>query len=370
MRVIYRVPKKFIKASLAGIQSILSSGGTLPGGVQIFIKEKNGLESMIHLEVSESLPGRSIGSYLLFFFGEISLLPRVTLEHIEFPSDLRLRPAFGLSGLRKYIQVYDRPLFMTILKPAWMWDKKKRDRLVRALIDSGIDIIKEDEILTDVAGFPLRKRAEEGFRWCQYALESRGRPLLFCLNMLPVAGLEYEYIEEFTYMGLHAYLIHPWISGITHIEKLRANFSHTIFFAHPALAGSFFMCSPPRITAECVFGDILTALGFDGILYPVSGGAYALSPDEEERIRKKLHARNIFPIPGGGMTPARIPILLKRYGHDVIINAGRAVMNHPDGPEAGLKAFHQAVEIVQNGGSVLDEKNCPPELKKALQVFA
>ena len=76
-------------------------------------------------------------------------------------------------------------------------------------------------------------------------------------------------------------------------------------------------------------------------------------------------------MPGGGTTQGHIEEVMTKFGTDVVIAAGGAVIGHPDGAVAGGKAFRQGIDIVMNGGHLDDEETVKqyPELKKALVSF-
>ena len=41
-----------------------------------------------------------------------------------------------------------------------------------------------------------------------------------------------------------------------------------------------------------------------------------------------------------------VPQVVKDYGQDVILNAGTGIMDHPDGPSGGVKAFFASLDLV------------------------
>jgi 2,3-diketo-5-methylthiopentyl-1-phosphate enolase len=90
---------------------------------------------------------------------------------------------------------------------------------------------------------------------------------------------------------------------------------------------------------------------------------------EEGRIRDSLRSRNVFPVPSAGIHPGIVPKALADYGQDVILNAGTGIMDHPDGPAAGVKAFFEALERVSVGKPFNLETVPEGALRQALQKW-
>jgi 2,3-diketo-5-methylthiopentyl-1-phosphate enolase len=64
-----------------------------------------------------------------------------------------------------------------------------------------------------------------------------------------------------------------------------------------------------------------------------------------------------------------VPHALVDYGRDVILNAGTGIMDHPDGPAAGVQAFFEALECVEVGQSFELEQIVDGPLHRALEKW-
>jgi 2,3-diketo-5-methylthiopentyl-1-phosphate enolase len=69
------------------------------------------------------------------------------------------------------------------------------------------------------------------------------------------------------------------------------------------------------------------------------------------------------------MYPGVVPHALVDYGRDVILNAGTGIMDHPDGPAAGVQAFFEALECVEVGQSFELEQIVDGPLHRALEKW-
>jgi 2,3-diketo-5-methylthiopentyl-1-phosphate enolase len=89
--------------------------------------------------------------------------------------------------------------------------------------------------------------------------------------------------------------------------------------------------------------------GADAVLYPAHYGSLPFDPADESSIRDALRARAVFPSPAPASSPASFPASSPTTGNDVILNAGTGIMDHPDGPAAGVTAFHEALALARPG---------------------
>jgi 2,3-diketo-5-methylthiopentyl-1-phosphate enolase len=81
------------------------------------------------------------------------------------------------------------------------------------------------------------------------------------------------------------------------------------------------------------------------------------------------HIKPIFPMPGGGTTQGHVQALMEWFGQDVMVAAGGAIHGHPMGPAAGAKAFRQAFDIVNAGGTLAENAKDHPELEEAIKMW-
>jgi len=87
----------------------------------------------------------------------------IKLMDIEFPESFLRHfegPKFGIQGLRDMLQVYDRPIFFGVVKPNIGLSPDDFAELAYQSWLGGLDIAKDDEMLSDVVWSPLRERAE------------------------------------------------------------------------------------------------------------------------------------------------------------------------------------------------------------------
>jgi 2,3-diketo-5-methylthiopentyl-1-phosphate enolase len=76
-----------------------------------------------------------------------------------------------------------------------------------------------------------------------------------------------------------------------------------------------------------------------------------------------------FPVPSAGIHPGLVPLILKDFGSQVVVNAGGGIHGHPMGTVAGGQAFRQAIEGCLAGESLHVYAQKHPELKAAIDAW-
>lgn len=90
-------------------------------------------------------------------------MKKVRLQDVIFPESLMRAhkgPRFGIEDARRILGVYDRPLVGTIVKPKVGLDPKGTARVAEEAVRGGLDLVKDDETLTNQSFCPLIPRLE------------------------------------------------------------------------------------------------------------------------------------------------------------------------------------------------------------------
>ena len=83
---------------------------------------------------------------------DIDIIEKCHVKKIEFPQHILSKfkgPKFGITGIREYTKVYDKPLFGGIIKPKTGITPQILLEMVKELVEGGVNFIKEDEILSN-----------------------------------------------------------------------------------------------------------------------------------------------------------------------------------------------------------------------------
>jgi len=264
--------------------------------------------------------------FLNVIFGNISLKPGIIIENIILPGSYMKNfkgPRFGISGLREKLNVFDRPLIASAIKPMGMTSAKFAELAV-LFTKGGVNIIKDDHGLSSQPFSMYRERV----RACSDAVNSvhGGKTLYFPNITAPFS----EVIDRAYYakeQGAGGVLISPAITGFDCMKHLAddENFGLPVM-SHPAFIGSY-LSGRSGFTHGELLGHLMRLAGADIVVYPNFGGRFSFSKDEcldiADKCRNGLnHIKTIFPAPGGGMNFSNIPEMTSFYGNDVVYLMG------------------------------------------------
>jgi 2,3-diketo-5-methylthiopentyl-1-phosphate enolase len=311
-----------------------------------------------------------IASLLTMIFGKYSMAGPAKVIDVRLPEGYGQRAKFGISGMRSQLGVSDRPLVMAIFKPALGLSAADHARILSEVATAGLDVIKDDEILGNLESAPTLER----LRACRPVLEATqqrtGKPLLYAINVTGRADRLLTQAKQLVEAGANALLLNVLSYGFSVLEALAQDPAITVpIFAHPALAGAWCGAPDHGFSYATLLGTLMAHGGADAVLYPAHYGSLPFSAAEEYRIRDALRDRNVFPVPSAGIHPGIVPKAIADYGKDVILNAGTGIMDHPDGPTNGVRAFFEALEIAQPGQSFKLEQMTPGPLYRALEKW-
>lgn len=322
------------------------------------------------LRFPESNVENDIPSLLTMIFGKYSMAGVAKIMAIRLPDTYGLRPTLGISGIRERLGVGDRPLVMAIFKPALGLSAADHASILAQVAPAGLDVIKDDEILGNLASAPTLERLHACRPILEATQEKTGRPLLYAMNLTGRADRLLDQARLLVREGANALLLNVLTYGFSVLEALVGDPEVTVpVFAHPAFSGA--LCAAPEqgLAYSAVLGTLMAYGGADAVLYPAHYGSLPFEAAEEHRIRDILRQRNVFPVPSAGIHPGVVPQVLADYGQDVILNAGTGIMDHPDGPGAGVLAFREALEQAIPGQRFVVETLAAGPLRRAVETW-
>lgn len=315
------------------------------GEVVSVVTETQEGHSIATIRFPEANVENDIPSLLTMIFGKYSMAGATKVVAVRLPETYGLRPQLGIAGIRERLGVFNRPLIMAIFKPALGLSADDHATILEEVASAGLDIIKDDEILGDLDVAPTLRRLDACRRVIDDVKQKTGRTVLYAVNVTGQADKLLERARLLVRSGANALLLNVLSYGFSVLEALATDPEIDIpIFVHPALAGA--MCAAPDhgMAYSVVLGTLMAHAGADAVLYPAHYGSLPFDPAEEARIRDILRTRSVLPVPSAGIHPGIVPKALADYGQDVILNAGTGIMDHPDGPAAGVQAFFAALE--------------------------
>ncbi|OPJ64675.1 RuBisCO large subunit C-terminal-like domain-containing protein [Clostridium oryzae] len=284
-------------------------------------------------------------------FGNISIKPGIRVENINITPELAEKfkgPRFGTNGLRGILDVKDRPLLFTALKPMGVPAKELAEIAYKFAI-GGIDIIKDDHGLSNQPFCDF----EERVKLCAAAVEKANRETGNKSIYMPnITGPHSEIVsraKKAKELGAGGLLISPGLTGFDVIREIADNDDINLpIMGHPAFLGSY-VFGENGISHKALFGQIMRLAGADGTIYPNFGGRFSFTVQECESIVEGATEymeglKPIFPCPAGGMTLESIPQSLKVYGKNVVFLVGGGLFKHGDDLIESSRYFRKIIE--------------------------
>ncbi|NHN28613.1 2,3-diketo-5-methylthiopentyl-1-phosphate enolase [Paenibacillus sp. S3N08] len=342
---------------------------------------------------------RDIPALLVTVFGKLSMDGRIKLIDLSFSEPFLSAfngPKFGLQGVRKLLGVPERPLLMSIFKSVIGHDLPtlREQFYLQAL--GGVDLIKDDEILFENPLTPLERRVEACMEAAAAAERETGQKLLYAVNLTGPTFSLLDQARKAINAGANALLFNVLAYGFDVLNELSRHPDINVpIMAHPAMAGALYPSTYHGISANVLLGKLMRLAGADLVLFPSPYGSVVMPREENIAIkhallteqwadygfqqeadqagaapsRPTLLLRSSFPVPSAGIHPGLVPLILKDFGSDVVVNAGGGIHGHPMGTVAGGQAFRQAIEGCLAGQSLHSYALQHPELQAAIQAW-
>ncbi|MEK3915127.1 2,3-diketo-5-methylthiopentyl-1-phosphate enolase [Paenibacillus sp. FSL H7-0331] len=347
---------------------------------------------------------RDIPALLVTVFGKLSMDGRIKLIDLSFSENFLSGfqgPKFGLEGVRKLLGVQDRPLLMSIFKSVIGHDLPtlREQFYLQAL--GGVDLIKDDEILFENPLTPLEKRVEVCMEAAAQAEQETGQKLLYAVNLTGPTFSLLDQARKAIQAGANALLFNVLAYGFDVLNELSRHPDIKVpIMAHPAMAGALYPSAYHGISANVLLGKLMRLAGADIVLFPSPYGSVVMPREENMAIKQALltenkadyvfnsqnsertikengkssshqalSLRSSFPVPSAGIHPGLVPLILKDFGNQTIVNAGGGIHGHPMGTVAGGHAFRQAIDGCLAGQSLKTYALQHPELNAAIEAW-
>jgi ribulose-bisphosphate carboxylase large chain len=300
----------------------------------------------------------------------MSIIENLRLLDIEIPEEMLKSykgPKFGISGVRSFLKIKDRPLVGTIVKPKLGLTPKEQSDVAYKTWIGGVDLVKDDENLTSMSFNRFEERVTRVLELKDRAEEETGEKK----GYMPNITAPYKEMEKraniVTDLGGKYIMIDILTSGWSSLQEISKNTKLAIH-GHRAMHGAFTRNSKHGIRM-IVIAKFARLMGVDQLH---TGGVVGKMEGEKDEIIKINSAlksgimKKTFPVASGGLYPGCVEKLIKIIGKDTVIQAGGGIHAHPMGSEKGAMAMRQAVEGVMEGYSLKEYAKEHEELKTAI----
>jgi ribulose-bisphosphate carboxylase large chain len=272
---------------------------------------------------------------------DIDKITYCRLEGLKFPQEVLKffkGPKFGISGIREYLGINDKPLLGAIVKPKTGITPQILLEMVKELVEGGANFIKEDEILSNPSFCTIEERVPLIMNY----INNSGKKVIYavCINS------DYPYVidrvKQVHRLGGNAVHINFW-NGLGVYKTVRE--LDLPIFVHFQKSGDKILTDiNHRFSIN--FEVICQLAGMMGVDFIHAGmwGGYSTSEELElSGILNVLHKHGVMPALSCGMHPGLVNAIRNRFGTEFMANTGGAIHGHPMGTRAGVLAMKQSI---------------------------
>ena len=322
-------------------------------------------------------PG-NIPQYLSVVAGNLfglGAIKKVRLQDVIFPEGLlsaHKGPRYGIEDARKILGVYDRPLVGTIVKPKVGLDPKGTAEVAAAAVRGGLDLVKDDETLTDQSFCPIIPRLEAVMSALDRVEKETGKKAFYAVNVTAGSDVILERAERAVEHGANMVMIDVLTAGFSALEQLSRNLDVPVH-VHRTMHGAFTRDRAHGISMTVISKLVRMTGGTNlhtGSYMGKMAGETIENDLSSEALRGEWHNyKRVFPVASGGVYPAKVHGNLDGYGIDCIVQAGGGVHGHPDGTTAGARAMVQATDAWLKKIPLKEYAKDHKELETALEFW-
>lgn len=333
--------------------------------------------------VEVSIPFENIGTNLPTLIStlagnvfELAELTGLKLLDVEMPEEFvsaQPGPKHGVSGTRESCEVHNRPLIGTIIKPSVGLGPDETASAVAELCRSGIDFIKDDELMADPPHCPFEERVSAIMAVIDREAQRSGKKVMYAFNISdeyePMLR-KYEMVND---AGGTCVMVSLNTVGYSAIASLRRNCELPI---HGHRNGWGMLNRHPLLGMDfAAYQKFCRLAGTDHL--HVNGLRNKFWESDESVVASISSCLDpepggvpVMPVISSGQWGGQAPDTYRRTKTvDVIYLAGGGIFGHPGGPAAGVESIRQAWSAAVSGTSLEDQAARHPELRQSIEAF-
>jgi len=296
-------------------------------------------------------------------------------------------PLDGIPGLRKRLGIPERPLTATVPKPKLGWSAEEHADLGFEAWMGGMDLIKDDENLTDQNFNKFEKRVSLLTKRREKAEKATGEVKSALINVTAETKEATRRARLLSDNGWEYAMVDVVTTGWGALQTLRDEFQdmNLAIHAHRAMHAMFTKNEKHGMAMPCL-AKLLRCVGVDQLHAGTVVGKL-VSPQHEVlasadtlRLAKvKARAglldqdwgtmRGAFPVASGGLHVGIVPDVMRIFGNDQAIQLGGGVHGHPDGTRAGAKALLDVIWGTMDKHPLREIGERSPAVRRALDKW-
>src|SRR3990172_7589213 len=259
-------------------------------------------------------------------------------------------PNLGISGLRKYFKVYDRPLTGAVPKPKLGFGAEEHAQIGYETWLGGFDLVKDDENLTSQSFNNFYKRVDLMTKLRDRAEKETGNVKDALINITAETKemmKRAKYLHEKNWKYAMIDVVTCGTSAVQTLRETLGDYNMAIH-AHRAMHAAFDKNPRHGITMHFL-AKIMRLIGVDQIHSGTAVGKLVGTRHEvkditdtlrEMKIEKELphllqqnwgKIKPAFPVSSGGVHPGIIPDEIDIYGKEFVLLVSGGIHGHPRG---------------------------------------
>ncbi|WP_435139652.1 ribulose-bisphosphate carboxylase large subunit family protein [Formosa sp. A9] len=283
-------------------------------------------------------------------------------------------PRFGMSGTKALANVgQERPMIGTIIKPSVGLTPEYTANLVKTLAESGIDFIKDDELLMSSGNSPFKTRVTQIMRVINNFADKTGKKIMYAFNItgdIETMKTNYETIVNAGGTCAMVSINSVGWAGVKHICDFGALSIHGhrngwgMLNRHPLLGINF-----------PAYNKIWRLAGVDQMHVNGIKNKFWESDDAVVRSIKSCHTpflnnEAVLPVVSSGQWGGQAFETYQRTKTtNLLYMAGGGIMAHPSGPSGGVRAITQAWQGAVAGQTLEETAKSNKEFNESVLKF-
>ena len=310
---------------------------------------KEGLVELAFPIININIKTDGISHLLCMVLGgqtDISQITKCQLLDLKFPPDILKHfqgPKFNIDDIRKYTNVYGRPLLGSILKPKTGINPDVLLEMVKQMVYGGVSFIKEDEILSDPSFCTIEERVPKVMSFLEEYFQETGRRVIYAVCINADAHHVLERVKLVHALGGNAIHVN-FHAGIGIYKAIRE--LDLPLFVHCQTSGLRLLTDPQhRFSID--FKVMCYLIGLSGVSFFHAGMLFGYSGHSTTDVLeyvKILRECGTLPSMSCGLDKDNVNKVTEVIGPDYLANSGAGIVSYPDGITEGAKAINAAIE--------------------------
>ncbi len=306
----------------------------------------------------------------------LSELEHLRLEDVDFPSEVVEGfhgPELGVEQVKEHVGAGDRAVVGTIVKPKVGLDAEEHARVAYESWRGGLDVVKDDENLASMEFNGFEERVTRTLERKREAEEETGDHKLYFPNVTAPVEEMRRRSDHVVDGGGDYVMVDVLTVGWSGVQDLREHLPPDVgIHGHRAMHAAFTRLPHHGISMLAV-AKFSRLAGVDNLHAGAVVGKMEGGRSEVEEIyrflRSSWHVETVIPVASGGLHPGLVPDVVDILGSDTVVQAGGGVHGHPDGTQAGARAFREAAEAAAVEQTLEERAEDSPELAAALKKW-